>query len=137
MKLTLVTPEKRLVTYADVDELYIPAYRGELNILPQHAPIITLLESGILKYRAAGDSQVRFVAVSWGYCEIHNDQVSILAETAEVADEIDYERAKADLKKTQEKLAEGTGDLVEFEHLQSRVLLDEARMHVFDTRKLN
>ena len=128
MKLTLVTPEKRVVTDLEVEDLYIPAYRGELNILPGHAALITMLASGVLRYRPKSESQSRSVAVSWGYCEVDQDNVSILAETAEVAEEVDYERAKADMKKTQDKMLEGTGDLTEFEHLQSRVQLDAARL---------
>src|SRR5262245_37349157 len=94
LKLNLVTPTKKLVTDLEVDEVFVPAYRGELNILPGHTALVTTLSTGILKYRAAGSSTVRPVAISWGYCEVFNEEVTVLAETAEMADEIDIQRAE-------------------------------------------
>ena len=71
-------------------------------MLPGHAPFLTSLKPGEFSYKA--DSTVYHLAVSWGYFEVENDLVTVLVETAERADEIDLERAKAALGRAEEKL---------------------------------
>jgi len=94
LKLNLVTPTKKLLTELAIEEVYVPAFRGELNILQGHAALMTTLTTGILRYRKSNESELEPVAISWGYLEVANDRVTVLAETAEVAQEIDIERAK-------------------------------------------
>lgn len=102
--LNLVTPEKKLVTDLEIEEVIVPGFKGQLNILPGHAPLMTTLSIGLLKYRAKGSTQFESVVVSWGYCEVHPDGVIVLAETAESIEEIDKERAEASLKKAKQQL---------------------------------
>lgn len=104
MLLTLVTPEKKFVTDLEVEEVIVPAYRGELGILPGHAPLVTTLNPGILRYRAKGSTTYEKAALSWGYCEVSPNSVMILADTAETPDQVDKERAMAALKNAEEKL---------------------------------
>jgi F-type H+-transporting ATPase subunit epsilon len=104
--LNLVTPEKKIATELEVDEVIVPAERGQLTFLPGHAPLITTLQLGLLKYKAKGQSQWESVVVSWGYCEVNPNGVTVLAETAETIEEIDRERAEASVKRAQKKLAE-------------------------------
>src|SRR5688572_3427338 len=94
-KLTLVTPEKKLLSDVEIEEVFVPGFRGVLNILPGHAPLVTTLETGILRYRLKGQTELKPVAVSWGYCEVSPRGVTVMAETAERPDEIDEERALA------------------------------------------
>ena len=89
--LNLVTPEKRLVTELEVEEVRVPGYRGHLDILPGHSPLMTTLSTGVLKYRAKGSDKLETVVVSWGYCEVNPFGVTVLAETAESLAEIDRE----------------------------------------------
>ena len=110
-QLNLVTPEKRLVTGLEVEEIFVPAFRGELNVLPGHAPLMSTLTTGIVRYRAKGDTQFKMVAVSWGYCQVSPTAVNILAETAETPEEIDLDRAKYSLKLSEEKLASSDLDV--------------------------
>lgn len=105
LKLNLVTPMKKLVTDLEIDEVFVPAYKGELNILPGHAALVTTLSTGILKYRPKGSSTLIHAAISWGYCEVFNDEVTVLAETAETADEIDMDRAQDAYKRATQMLA--------------------------------
>jgi len=65
-KLNLVTPDKKIVTDQELDEVTLPAYAGELNILPGHAPLMTTLTAGALKYKLKGQESEE-LAVSWGY----------------------------------------------------------------------
>lgn len=96
--LNLVTPEKKLVTDLEIEEVLVPAYKGQLDILPGHAPLMTTLATGLLKYRAKGSTQFETVVVSWGYMEVHPDGVVVLADLAESAAEIDRARAEEQLK---------------------------------------
>lgn len=106
--LNLVTPEKRLVTDLEIEEVIIPAYSGQMGIFPGHSPLITTLSVGVLKYRAKGSSEFQSVVVSWGYCEVNKNGVIVLAETAETPSEIDKARAETALRNAQEKLANAT-----------------------------
>ncbi len=101
---SLVTPEKKVITDQEVEELLVPGFRGQLNILPGHAPLMTTLSVGILTYREKGSSTFREVAISWGYCEVTPKGVIVLAETAETKDEIDRDRAQEALKKAEKAL---------------------------------
>jgi F-type H+-transporting ATPase subunit epsilon len=90
-QLEIVTPEKMVVR--DVaEEMQIPGKDGYLGILPGHAPLITELAVGEITYRAG--AQTHHLSVAWGFAEVLPDKVTILAETAERADEIDVSRAQ-------------------------------------------
>lgn len=104
---SLVTPEKKLVTDVEVEEVIVPAYKGQLDILPGHSPLETTLSPGILKYKLKGESEFCFAALSWGYCEVSPEGVKILAETAETPKDIDRIRAERALKEAEAKLSEG------------------------------
>ncbi|HVK60195.1 MAG TPA: ATP synthase F1 subunit epsilon [Bdellovibrionales bacterium] len=103
--LTLVTPEKKIVAGSEIEEVFVPAHRGELNILPGHAPLMTTLETGVLKYRLKGESTLHYVAISWGYAQVNPTGVNVLAETAERAEDIDLKRVDEALKNAQSTLA--------------------------------
>ncbi len=104
LMLTLVTPEKKLLTDVEVEEVFVPGFRGELNILPGHAPLMTTLSTGVMRYRLKGSTELKSVVVSWGYCEVNPNGVLILAETAERAEEIDQDRALAAWKLANERM---------------------------------
>lgn len=127
-KLNLVTPEKRILTGADIDEVIVPGYRGELDVLPGHAPLITTLSVGLLKYKLKGSAKFETVVVSWGYCEVHPDGVTVLAETAESLAEIDKKRAEEALKKAHAKLLEPILQPDQIEHTQRKLQRAQARL---------
>ena len=99
-RLRIVTPYREVVT-DEVGEAQVPGKEGYLGILPGHAPLISELKVGEISYRRAGKST--HLAVSGGFVEVLPDQVTILAETAERAEEIDVARARA-AKEEAEKL---------------------------------
>ena len=109
--------------------MIVPAYRGELDILPGHAPLVTTLTPGILKYKLKGSNKFTKAALSWGYLEVTHKGVNILAETAEVAEDIDLERAKVALEKAQEKLKSGLA-LAEVEKYQRKVNRARVRLEL-------
>jgi len=104
--LTLVTPQKKLLTDAPVEEIIVPAFRGQLNILPGHAALMTTLQAGVLKVRLQGENQFKSAAISWGYCEVHSKGVNVLADTAEWPEMIDKKRAEEQYKVAQTRLQE-------------------------------
>ncbi len=91
LQLEIVTPE-RLVEKDTVSEVQIPGRDGYLGVLPGHAPLITELGVGEIRYK--GDGMEYRLAVAWGFAEILPNKVTILAETAERASEIDLPRAQ-------------------------------------------
>ena len=101
-KLSVVSPE-RLVLSEEVEEAQVPGKNGYLGILPGHAPMMTELDIGELSYRQ-GD-RTNYLAVTWGYCEVLSDQVIVLAERAERAEEVDRERAQASMERARKRLS--------------------------------
>lgn len=104
MKLTVVTPEKMILDSVAIQELLVPGTKGELGILPGHAPLVSTLGSGLLKYRLSDGKAFREIAVSWGYCEVQADKVVVLAESAETKTALDEEKVKETLKGVLKKL---------------------------------
>jgi F-type H+-transporting ATPase subunit epsilon len=109
IQLVIVTPERQILKET-VSEVTMPGADGYLGVLPGHAPLITELGAGELTYRTTG-GQTGLLAVIRGFAEVLPDRVSILAETAEFAGDIDLERAQAALKRAQERIAKGGEDI--------------------------
>ena len=91
MRFRLVTPARELLDL-EVEEVYAPGVLGQFGVLPLHVNFLTALETGELRYRASGKEH--FLAVSGGICEVLEDVVTVLADAAEPAGEIDVERAR-------------------------------------------
>ena len=104
IELIVVTPERQLLRETVV-EVTIPGLDGELGILPGHAPLITELGIGELRYRTTNSSQPILLAVLRGFAEVLPDRVTILSETAERAEEIDVARAEAAKARAEQRLA--------------------------------
>ena len=104
LQLEIVTPEKKVVETA-AEEVQIPGKNGYLGILPGHAPLITELSVGEVKYRK--NSTELLLAVAWGFAEILPNKVTILAETAERPSEIDVERARKAKQRAEQRLTSG------------------------------
>ena len=126
--LNLVTPQKKLVTDLEIDEVIVPGFRGQLDILPGHAPLMTTLLTGILKYRTKGSSSFETVVVSWGYAEVNPEGVIVLAEVAESLEEIDRVRAEAALKKATSKLLDPLLEADQVEMMRRKVERNQTRL---------
>ncbi len=112
--LELVTPE-RLVLREWVDEIVAPGYEGEFGVLPGHTPYLVLLSVGRLSYRKG--KEIYSCAISGGFAEVLQDRVIVLAETAEMASEIDVERARRAYERAEKRLKEITLDDEEYAHV--------------------
>lgn len=127
-QLNLVTPEKKLVTDLEVDEVLVPAYRGQLDILPGHAPLMTTLLTGVLRYRAKGSSKWETVVVSWGYMQVHPEGVVVLADVADSLEEINRARAEEELKSAKAAMV---GSLLESDQMEMfQRKMDRAQAHI-------
>ena len=131
MKLTLVTPHKKLITGQEVDQLIIPGDKGELDIKDNHAPLMTTLNTGVLKYKLKGDATEHKAAITWGYCQVVQNEVTILAETCETKESINFDRVKEALKMANDKLNDITSlNVEEIEKYQRKLKRAETRLSI-------
>jgi F-type H+-transporting ATPase subunit epsilon len=110
IELIVVTPERQLLRESVV-EVAIPGLDGQLGILPGHAPLMTELGIGELSYRVSTSSQPILLAVISGFAEVLPDRVTVLAETAERAEEIDVARAEEAKARAEKRLTAGDTNL--------------------------
>lgn len=128
--LSIVTPE-RPTWEGEVDALVVPAQEGQLGILPGHAPLLAQLRPGTVVIRQ-GVEDPRLLAVSGGFVEVFAGKVSLFAEAAEMADEIDAERARQAAEKARAALKRGseekfdTGAVAALERALARLRASEA-----------
>jgi F-type H+-transporting ATPase subunit epsilon len=125
LQLLVVTPERRVLE-AEADEVELPGSQGYLGILPGHAPLITLLGTGVLSLRRGGSSAA--YAVSAGFAEVSGDRVSVLADSAEGAGEIDAASAERERSKAEEEMK--TAGVDTLDAIRSRFELAQARLSV-------
>jgi F-type H+-transporting ATPase subunit epsilon len=117
----------RLLVQAQVDEVEIPGEDGYLGVLPGHTPLLSLLHVGELWYRQGQEKS--YVAIAFGFAEVQPDRVTILAEIAEKAEEIDVGRAEAAKRRAEEQLARRTIDM-DFERARIELLKSLIRLQV-------
>jgi F-type H+-transporting ATPase subunit epsilon len=123
--LEIVTPARRVFD-GDVDEVVVPGSEGELGILPHHAPLVSMLGQGCLRLKKDGQEEV--MAIFGGFVQVRPDRVVVLAETADVASDIDLERAQR-ARAEAERMLEG--GLVEEEDLATaRAALQRALIRI-------
>ena len=110
IQLVVVTPERQLLRETVV-EVEIPGKEGQLGVLPGHAPLMTELGIGALSYKMSASSQPITLAVIQGFAEVLPDRVTVLAETAERAEEINLARAEAARARAEKRLASGDSNI--------------------------
>ncbi|OFZ28475.1 MAG: ATP synthase F1 subunit epsilon [Bdellovibrionales bacterium RIFCSPHIGHO2_01_FULL_40_29] len=104
MKLNLLTPERKAVYDTEITEVTVPAYSGEMTILPGHSPLITTLGTGILKYKIKGSDRTHKAMISWGYCEVVPESVNVLAEYMQTPEEVVVADSQALMAAAEKKL---------------------------------
>src|SRR5512142_1593048 len=107
IQLQIVSADRSLVN-EQVDEVEIPGADGYFGVLPGHTPLLALLGMGQLWFRQGQDRH--YLALAFGFAEVQPDRVTILAQIAETADEIDIARAEAAKRRAEERLAKPTTD---------------------------
>ncbi|MEY4167706.1 MAG: F0F1 ATP synthase subunit epsilon [Blastocatellia bacterium] len=117
LNLEVLTPERKVIS-VQVEEITVPGIDGELGVLPNHTPMISQLQTGVLTYRQGGEK--RSLHVSGGFVEVLPDQVSVLSDVAERPEEIDPERARRARERAEKRLA-SNGDDVDFRREELRL----------------
>ena len=131
MQLQIITAEREVFS-GEVDALVAPGVAGQLGILPNHAPLMTVLQPGELLVRAGGDES--YLALSGGYLEVLGNQVIVLADAAEDVDEIDEARAQEALARAQERIASRSTD-IELEQAVASLRRAQVRVTVARRRR--
>jgi F-type H+-transporting ATPase subunit epsilon len=108
IQLQIVSAERSLVN-AQVDEVEIPGADGYFGVLPGHTPLLALLGAGELWYRQGQEKH--YLALAFGFAEVQADSVTILAQIAERAEEIDVARAEAARKRAEERIYKPSVDM--------------------------
>jgi F-type H+-transporting ATPase subunit epsilon len=121
LTLEIVTPERPLVRET-VEEIELPGSEGYLGVLPGHTPLLTLLKAGELWYRQGRET--KYLAVAFGFAEVLPDRVTVLAQTAERAEDIDVPRAQAALQRAEARLARPAQEL---DYARARIAQQKAQ----------
>ncbi|SDO63184.1 F-type H+-transporting ATPase subunit epsilon [Paenibacillus sp. yr247] len=115
--LEIVTPERKV--YAEqVNMVSVKGVEGELGILPNHIPLVTPLKIASITVKKQG-SKDEIIAVNGGFMEVRKDKVVILAESAELPEQIDIDRAKAAKERAEKRLAETKQENVDFKRAEA------------------
>jgi F-type H+-transporting ATPase subunit epsilon len=127
LEVEILTPNRTLLQDR-VDELNLPGALGYLGILPGHTAFLTTLAQGELMYRQG--EQRRYLSIFEGYMEVNDDKVTILAEVAERAVEIDRARAEAARDRAEERLRRLQDDTIDRDRARDALARAEIRLRV-------
>ncbi|SDO07540.1 ATP synthase F1 subcomplex epsilon subunit [Alkalicoccus daliensis] len=111
MQTNVVTPDGSVFD-GQVNMVSVKTINGELGILPNHLPLVTPLAIGAIRLKK--DKDVRLIALSGGFIEVRQDEVNILAESAELPSDIDITRARAAKERAERRLEEAKRDNIDF-----------------------
>ena len=124
LTLSIVTPEREIVR-VQADEVELPGTEGYFGVLPGHTPMLATLTVGRLTYRVGQES--RMLVIAFGFAEVLPDAVTVLAQVAERAEDIDLARAESARKRAEERLTRNEADL---DYARARTALDKATVRV-------
>ena len=120
LTLEIVTPDRSVVA-EKVDEVEIPGAEGYFGVLPGHTPLLAMLQVGELWYRKGGETV--YLSIAFGFAEVLPDRVTILAQLAERADEIDIARAEAAKRRAEERISQPA---LEMDYERARIAMMKA-----------
>jgi F-type H+-transporting ATPase subunit epsilon len=126
LQLQIVSADRPLVNER-VDEVEVPGADGYFGVLPGHTPLLAALQVGEIWYRQGQETQ--YLSIAFGFAEVQPDRVTILAQIAERADEIDAGRAEAARKRAEERLATPMAD-IDFERARIAMMKALIRLQV-------
>jgi F-type H+-transporting ATPase subunit epsilon len=135
LSVEIITAEEIVQTEENIDVLIVPGSEGQLAILPRHAPLMTTLGYGELIFRR-GANETSF-AIGGGFLEVHSNKVTILADVAENADEIDAERAEEARNRAEERLQNTHTDQTSADLARAQASLQRAllRLNIVEKRR--
>ena len=134
LKLEVVTP-KGVVVSKEVDIVTAPGYGGEFGVLANHAPFLSTIKTGVLTYKSGGQEET--LMVSGGFCEVFNNKLTFLVESAERGADIDVDRALRAKERAEKRLAQAQAQKEKFDRTRAEAALQRAlsRLKVAERRK--
>ncbi len=132
LKVEIVTAERLVYSEEGVDGLTVPGVEGELGVLTLHAPLLTMIQPGMMRIRK-GDDEIE-MAITGGFIEVRDNRVTILADAAERAEEIDVVRAEEARRQAQRRLEEREGE-VDLARVQAELAQALARIKAVERRR--
>ena len=134
LKLEVVTPKGAVVSQ-EVDIVTAPGYGGEFGVLANHAPFLSTIKTGLLTYKTGAQEET--LMVSGGFCEVSNNKLTFLVESAERGADIDVERAMRAKERAEKRLAEAQAQKEKFDRTRAEAALQRAlsRLKVAERRK--
>jgi len=134
LKLEVVTP-KGVVVSKEVDIVTAPGYGGEFGVLANHAPFLSTIKTGVLTYKTGAQEET--LMVSGGFCEVSNNKLTFLVESAERGTDIDVERAMRAKERAEKRLAEAQAQKEKLDRTRAEAALQRAlsRLKVAERRK--
>ncbi|MBI3535584.1 MAG: ATP synthase F1 subunit epsilon [Deltaproteobacteria bacterium] len=120
LKLTILTPERRLLSNFDVDSVTVTGSEGQIQILPGHASMLGVLETGLFSYQQQRQEMVSGF-ISTGFFEVNDNQVTLTCETLELQNEIDHNRARQAQLKAEKILQEASLESSQFKKYQLKL----------------
>jgi F-type H+-transporting ATPase subunit epsilon len=129
--LEIVTPER--LAYSDsVDSVVLPGIEGELGVLPHHAPLVSMLGVGELRIRKGGAEES--FAIAGGFLQVRPDKVVVMAETADLASEIDLEKAQEARREAERALEGAATDAADLAAARAQLQAALLRIRVAERR---
>lgn len=134
LKLEVVTPKGAVVS-KEVDIVTAPGYGGEFGVLANHAPFLSTIKVGVLTYKTGAQEET--LMVSGGFCEVSNNKLTFLVESAERGADIDVDRAMRAKERAEKRLAEAQAQKEKFDRTRAEAALQRAlsRLKVAERRK--
>lgn len=129
LRLELATPERPIVS-EHIDDVMAPGADGYFGVLPGHAPLLSSLRSGEVRYHVANTE--RYLAVHGGFVEVRGDRVIILADSAERPEEIDRQRAERAHERAEQRLAGKTAEEIDYPRAMAAWMRAQTRLLVAD-----
>ncbi len=132
LKVEIVTAERLVYSEEGVDSLIVPGVEGELGVLTLHAPLLTMIQPGVMHIHK-GDEEIE-MAITGGFIEVRDNRVTILADAAERAEEIDEVRAEEARRRAQRLLEERAAE-IDLSRAQAELAQALARIKAVDRRR--
>jgi F-type H+-transporting ATPase subunit epsilon len=129
--LEIVTPERQVFS-DEVDEVVCPGVEGELGVLPHHAPLLTTLGFGELRIKRGGEDE--FFAIAGGFLQVRPDKVVVMAEMADMAAEIDLDRAMEARREAERQLSESFDEPADLARARAALQRALVRIRVAERR---
>ena len=132
LKVEIVTAERLVYSEEGVDRLIVPGVEGELGVLTLHAPLLTMIQPGMMRI-VKGEEEVE-MAITGGFIEVRDNRITILADAAERAEEIDVERAEEARRRAERLIGEREAE-VDLVRVQAELARALARIKAVERRR--